>query len=375
MELLRDRTIAVRPEFRITDSNRAQVQRLCEDLDALPLAIELAASRLRTLTIDEAANRLADRFGLLASGSRVARPHQRTLRGLIDWSYELCTPAERLQWNRLSVFAGAFGLDAAEAVCAGEGIGPDEVLDLLDRLVVQSVVMPTEHEGMPRYRLLETIRQYGRERLAESGQEEQSLRRHDAFYLALAEHIADSWYGPGQHESLARLRAEHADLRAALERGSDPQATLALAAALRFHWCEGGFLGEGAAGSTGRSPPRRIPPRPGPGRCGSPPMWRCCSATTLRRTGGWRRPERWARNWTTRFCAPTSRACAARWRCSAAGWRRPFPSWGRGGRSHAGRRGHRGCLRSGSDGHCPVAPRGSTRHSDLQAGGRPRRGA
>ncbi len=245
VELLRDRTIAVRPEFRITDSNRAQVQRLCEDLDALPLAIELAASRLRTLTIDEAANRLADRFGLLASGSRVARPHQRTLRGLIDWSYELCTPAERLLWNRLSVFAGAFGLDAAEAVCAGEGIGPDEVLDLLDRLVVQSVVMPTEHEGMPRYRLLETIRQYGRERLAESGQEEQSLRRHDAFYLALAEHIADSWYGPGQHESLARLRAEHADLRAALERGSDPQATLALAAALRFHWCEGGFLGEG----------------------------------------------------------------------------------------------------------------------------------
>ncbi|MFF9040562.1 ATP-binding protein [Streptomyces sp. NPDC014892] len=245
VELLRDRAAAVRPEFQVTDHNRAQVQQLCEDLDTLPLAIELAASRLRTLTVGEAARRLADRFGLLASGSRVARPHQRTLRGLIDWSYELCTPAERLLWNRLSVFAGAFGLDAAEAVCAGDGIGREEVLDLLDRLVVQSVVLPTEHEGMPRYRLLETLRQYGRERLAESGEEQRTLRRHDTFYLALAEHIADSWYGPGQHESLARLRAEHADLRAALERGCDPQATLALAAALRFHWCEGGFLGEG----------------------------------------------------------------------------------------------------------------------------------
>ena len=245
IELLRDRTTAVRPEFRITDGNRAQVHQLCEDLDGLPLAIELAASRLRTLTIDEAVNRLEDRFGLLTSGNRVARPHQRTLRALIDWSHDLCTPAERLLWNRLSVFAGDFGLDAAEAVCAGDGIGPDEVLDLLDRLVVQSVVLPTEHEGMPRYRLLETIRQYGRERLAESGQEQRTLRRHDAFYLALAERIADSWYGPGQHESLARLRADHADLRAALERGGDPQATLALAAALRFHWCEGGFLGEG----------------------------------------------------------------------------------------------------------------------------------
>ncbi|MDX3544148.1 LuxR C-terminal-related transcriptional regulator [Streptomyces europaeiscabiei] len=244
-ELLRDRATAVRPEFRITDANRAQVLRLCEGLDGLPLAIELAASRLRMLTVDEALNRLEDRFGLLTSGSRVARPHQRTLRALIDWSHELCTPTERLLWSRLSVFAGDFGLDAAEAVCAGDGIGRDEVLDLLDQLVVQSIVVPTEHEGLPRYRLLGTIRQYGRERLPESGQEQQTLRRYDAFYLALAERIADGWYGPGQLESLARLRAEHANLRAALERGGDPQATLALAAALRFHWCEGGFLGEG----------------------------------------------------------------------------------------------------------------------------------
>ncbi|WP_405816663.1 LuxR C-terminal-related transcriptional regulator [Streptomyces sp. NBC_01390] len=243
--LLLDRTTAVRPEFRITDGNRAQVRQLCDGLDRLPLAIKLAASRLRTLTVDEALHRLEDRFRLLTSGSPVARPHQRTLRALIDWSHELCTPAERLLWHRLSVFAGGFGLDAAEAVCAGDGIDGDEVLDLLDRLVVQSVVLATEHEGRPRYRLLETIRQYGRERLAESGEEEGLLRRHRDFFLALAERLADRWFGPGQQEGLVRLRVEHANLRAALDCGGDPQAALALAAALRYHWCVGGFLGEG----------------------------------------------------------------------------------------------------------------------------------
>jgi len=243
--MLRDRTRAVRPEFEITDANRAQVLRLCAELDGLPLAIELAASRLRTLTVDEVVNRLEDRFGLLASGSRVAPPQQRTLRALIDWSHGLCTSAERLLWSRLSVFAGGFGLDAAEDVCAGDGIGRDEVLDLLDQLVLQSVVLPTESEGQPRFRLLQTIRRYGRERLAESGDEQRMLRRHHDFYLALAERIADGWYGPGRRQGLIRLHAEYADLRAALNQAPDPQATLALASALRFHWCEGGFLGEG----------------------------------------------------------------------------------------------------------------------------------
>lgn len=245
VELLRDRAVALRPDFEVTDGNRAQVRRLCDDLDGLPLAVELAAARLRTLTLDEAVNRLEDRFGLLASGSRTARPHQRTLRGLIDWSHELCTPVERLLWHRLSVFAGDFGLDAAEAVCAGDGIDRDQVLDLLDRLVVQSIVVPAEREGRPRYRLLRAISDYGRERLAASGGEARTRQRHHAFYLAFAERIADGWHGPGQLESLTRMRSEHADLRAALDLGGRPQATLALVTALRFHWCEGGFLGEG----------------------------------------------------------------------------------------------------------------------------------
>ncbi|MEV1069582.1 LuxR C-terminal-related transcriptional regulator [Streptomyces sp. NPDC050263] len=245
VELLRDRATALRPGFRITDANWDAVTRLCEGLDGLPLAIELAASRLRTLTVEQAADRLEDRFTLLTGGSRTARPHQRTLRALIDWSYELCGPAERLLWSRLSVFTGSFALDAAEEVCAGEGVPRHEVLDLLDRLVSQSVVLTTDYEGLPRYRLLETIRRYGRERLAESGEEEHLLRRHRDFYLTLASHIADHWYGPGQENALARLRAEHANLLVALDCAGDPQATLALAAALRFHWCAGGFLGEG----------------------------------------------------------------------------------------------------------------------------------
>ncbi|MER5791500.1 LuxR C-terminal-related transcriptional regulator [Streptomyces sp. NPDC001980] len=245
VELLQDRTSAVRPDFRVTDANLAQVRRLCADLDGLPLAIELAAARLRILTVDQAADRLEDRFALLTGGCRTAPPRQRTLRALVDWSWELCSRAERLLWNRLSIFAGTFALDAAEEVCAGEGIAPHEVLDLLDRLVAQSVVLTCEAEGLPRYRLLETVRRYGRERLAESGEEEALRQRHRDFFLALARRVDKGWYGPGQVENLARLRAEHGNLLAALDGDTDPQARLALAAALAFHWCVGGFLGEG----------------------------------------------------------------------------------------------------------------------------------
>ncbi|MCP2244484.1 ATP-binding protein [Lentzea aerocolonigenes] len=244
-DLLQERTAAVRPGFEITDANRAVVTRLCAELDGIPLAIELAASRLQTLTVEQVTDRLEDRFALLTSGSRVARPHQRTLRATIDWSWELCTDAERLLWNRLSVFVGTFALDAVECVCAGDGIAEQEVLDLLDRLVAQSVVVPTEVEGRPRYRLMETLWQYARERLAESGEEQRLLLRHRDFYLALAQGNDDRWFGHGQVEALARLRLEHPNLLAALDCDADHEVRLALAAALRYHWYAGGFLGEG----------------------------------------------------------------------------------------------------------------------------------
>jgi predicted ATPase/DNA-binding CsgD family transcriptional regulator len=246
-ELLRERTAAVRPGFQVTDANRSAVTRLCADLDGLPLAIELAASRLRTLTVQQVVERLGSRFTLLTAGSRTARPHQRTLRAAIDWSWELCAPAERLLWNRLSVFAGSFSLDAVEGVCASDGIDAPDVLDLLDRLVAQSIVEPTDATGLPRYRLLESIRQYGWERLVESGEDELVLGRHRAFFLTLAERLVQEWFGPDQAEILARLRAEHGNLLTALdyrdETGAD--ATLALAAALLYHWVAGGFLSEG----------------------------------------------------------------------------------------------------------------------------------
>ncbi|MGC9537377.1 ATP-binding protein [Streptomyces sp. UG1] len=276
VELLQERAAALWPDFRVTDANRAEAARLCADLDGLLLAIELAASRLRTLTVEQVVERLEDRFALLTGGCRTTLPRQRTLRGMIEWSYELCTPAEQLLWNRLSVFRGGFSLDAAEYVCAGDGIAAHEVLDLLDRLVSQSVVVTMcAGDGSARYRLLETLRTYGRARLAESGEELRQLRRHRDLFLALAERTASDWFGPGQEEALARMRAEHGNFRAALEFGTrvhpagaapvpagpakaephppehgvtdpaDAQQALRLAAALRFHWCADGFLSEG----------------------------------------------------------------------------------------------------------------------------------
>ncbi|WP_405820252.1 ATP-binding protein [Streptomyces sp. NBC_01390] len=245
VELLLDRATAVRPDFRVDEADRPGLSRLCADLDGLPLAIELAASRLRTLSVGQLTERLENRFALLTGASRTTPVHHRTMRGVIDWSHELCTPAERLLWDRLTVFAGGFSLEAAESICSGDGIDKAEVLDLLDRLVAQSVVLTCEVDGLPRYRLLSTIREYGRERLRESGEQDELRRHHRDFFLALAQRVDQSWYGPGQSEKLARMRAEHANLLAALDYDGDPRARFALAASLCWHWSTGGFLSEG----------------------------------------------------------------------------------------------------------------------------------
>ncbi|WOX15530.1 ATP-binding protein [Streptomyces sp. N50] len=144
VELLRDRVVGVGAGHRLHDVDEAQVTRLCTDLDGLPLAIELAASRLRTLSVEQVTARLEDRFALLSTDTETSLPGQRTLRATIDWSYELCTPGERLLWNRLSVFAGGLTLEAAESVCGGDGLSSYEVVDLLDQLVSQSVVLVDE---------------------------------------------------------------------------------------------------------------------------------------------------------------------------------------------------------------------------------------
>ncbi|WP_246562939.1 LuxR C-terminal-related transcriptional regulator [Streptomyces roseirectus] len=214
-ELLRVRAAESGVGHRVREAADAEVTRLCAGLDGLPLAIELAASRLDTVSVEEMTVRLADR-----SAGPTALP---ALRAAIDWSHGLCTPAERALWNRLSVFAGGFTLEAAEEVCGGDSVSRCEVVDLLDRLVSQSIVLVDDVDGTSRYRMLEALRAYGREHLNNLGERDELLRRHRAFYLTLARRTTSDWFGPGQEEALSHLRAEHANILAALERPTGPE--------------------------------------------------------------------------------------------------------------------------------------------------------
>ncbi|GDY29836.1 helix-turn-helix transcriptional regulator [Gandjariella thermophila] len=247
--LFTQRAAAMIPSFTLTPDNRADVARVCRRLDGLPLAIELAVVRLPSLSVTQLEERLDQRFRLLTSGDRAGATRHRTLRAVVDWSYELCTPAERVMWARTSVFAGAFGLDAAEEVCAGDGVTRGEVMELLASLVTKSILVCETRRERARYRLLETMRQYGRERLREGGAESAVRRRHAERYLRLAGQCEQEWFGPGQDAWLHRLQREHADLRAALEfcLGTEGLARwgLRMAAALWFHWIYSGLAGEG----------------------------------------------------------------------------------------------------------------------------------
>ncbi len=246
VELLADRGTASAPGFAVTDRNRDTVDRLCRRLDGIPLAIELAAVRLDTLSAAQILDRLDDRFHLLAAGSA-----QRTLRAVVDWSHELCTEWERLVWARLSVFAGGFDLEAAEAVCGGEGLAPHAVLDGLGGLVRKSILTADTGGVRTRYLVLETLRQYGRERLGELGKETALRERHRDHYLDVAARAAREWCGPGGAEWLALLREELPNLRAALEfcltEPGEAEAGLRLALDLsRVHaWLFTGTPGEG----------------------------------------------------------------------------------------------------------------------------------
>lgn len=243
------------------DDQEAAVE-LCRALDGLPLAIELAASRLRTLTIPDLAGRLSSRFTLLRGASRSAVARQRTLRAVVDWSHELCTPSQRTLWASLSVFTGPFDLAAAVAVA---GRSESEVVDALDELVSQSVVEADREGG--RFHLLETIREYGKERAEEAGLWPQLLRRHLEHFQRVAEDACRRWYGPGQAQTIATQRAQHAELQTALSTavGRSADAALQLFSDLRYHWGVGGFLPEGRAWATrvlalpGASAERRIP--------------------------------------------------------------------------------------------------------------------
>ncbi|MFD1546696.1 ATP-binding protein [Nonomuraea guangzhouensis] len=247
VQLFAERAAAVLPGFTITNENQDTVERICRRLDGLPLGIELAVVRLRALSVHQLLERLDDLFRLLAAGSNAAVSRHRTLRALIDWSHGLCTEHERLLWARISVFTGSLDLEAAEAVCAGDGIAGDEIIDLVTGLVEKSVLIREEHPYRVRYRLLNTIRQYGRERLVASGQEQELKRRYRDYYRQLSRAAQAQLFGPAQVELMTRLRAEHPNLRTALEYCHAEHAGLCIdmASDLLYHWISSSHLGEG----------------------------------------------------------------------------------------------------------------------------------
>ncbi|MEU7717809.1 ATP-binding protein [Streptomyces tibetensis] len=309
LRLFSDRAAAVVPGFRLTPANRASVARLCQRLDGLPLAIELAAVRMRILDVDQLLDRLDDRYRFLTTGSPAAQPRHQTLRAAVAWSHDLCTGPEQTVWARLSVLPGTFDLETAEAVCA-DGTAPestrplggvvpapegrrrlvtlrhaalpappdpltddsaaharpaampagtpapplrlrtDDVLEAVAGLVDKSVLCREPGPGGVRYRLLDTLRQYGLEQLRRGpGQEEATRRRQRDWMARRAEECERGWFGPGQPETVARLRADRDNLRAALDFSlSTPGEALAglrLAGTLWFHWHACGASREG----------------------------------------------------------------------------------------------------------------------------------
>ncbi|MFE2470806.1 ATP-binding protein [Streptomyces mirabilis] len=248
--LFAERAAAVMPDFRVTEGNQVAVAALCRHLDGLPLAIELAAVRLRALSVEQLLARQDDRYALLNRGNRTALPRHQSLRAAVDWSFELCSDAERLLWAQLSVFAGGCDLEAAQSVCAGEGLADGEVLEAAVGLVEKSILLREEGDaGRARYRLLETLRQYGRERLTDRGEERALRLRHRDHFLGQAEQLQLRWFGPGQAELLAGMRAEHANLRAALEFSlAEPEQRrtgLRMAGTLWLYWLVSGAQREG----------------------------------------------------------------------------------------------------------------------------------
>lgn len=247
VRLFVDRAVQVQPDFQVTGANAASLVSICCRLDGIPLALELAAARMRSLTLEEIDQRLDHRFQLLTGGSAASLPRQQTLRSLIDWSYDLLNPQEKALLERLSVFAGGWTLPAAEAVCAGEPLEDWEMLDLLISLSDKSLVTVNTSSETTRYRLLETVRQYAAERLQETTEEERWRRRHLEYFTELMREGEPHLSGAAQKSWLERLDLERDNLRSALEWAAEevPEAGLRLAGFtwrfwdLRAHFAEG----------------------------------------------------------------------------------------------------------------------------------------
>ena len=246
VRLFAGRGAAVLPGFAVNDGNGAAVAGVCRALDGIPLAIELAAVRMRSLSPAQILSRLDRRFQLLSGGGPADQPHHRTLEATLEWSYELLTDTEQAMWRRVSVFAGSFDLDAAEAVCGVGRVAAGQTADLVDALVTKSILLRSGHNEA-RYRLLDTIAEFGLRKLRGRGNERKLRRRHRRWYAALA--ARQEAFGPRRAEWIAALDAEHENIRAALEFSlSEPGEAAAgaqMACDLWRYWETHGHLTEG----------------------------------------------------------------------------------------------------------------------------------
>jgi predicted ATPase len=249
VQLFADRAAAAQPGFALADQNALAIARLCVRLDGIPLAIELAAARVRAMAVEQIEARLIDRFRLLTGGSRTALPRQQTLRATVDWSYDLLDAPEKALLLRLSVFAGGWSLEAAETICAGGGIEQWQVLDLLTALVDKSLAVYEPQRGGGRYRLLDTVRHYASDRAVELGEEGAYYAYHRNYFLRIAEEANEKRKGPDQGIWLDRFELDHDNMRRALAHclaNSDGcEQGLRLGAALHWFWHMRGYLTEG----------------------------------------------------------------------------------------------------------------------------------
>ena len=247
VRLFSERAAAIVPHFTLTAENAPIVAEVCRRMDGIPLAIELAAARLRILSIEQIRQRLDQRFQLLTAGSRTALPRHQTLRAAIDWSYALLAEKERVLFGRLAAFVGGCAPEAAEAICAGGAVESGDVLGLVAQLVDKSLLLPERRADEVRYRMLDTILEFGRDKLREAGEESAVRARHAAFFLSLAERAEPQLRGTGQAAWFARLETEHDNLRVALDwlLQRDGEAVLRLGCALWWFWYVHGYYREG----------------------------------------------------------------------------------------------------------------------------------
>jgi non-specific serine/threonine protein kinase len=247
IQLFAERAAAILPELALTQQNAFAMTQICQRLDGIPLAIELAAARVRIFTLEEIAARLDDRFSLLTQGSRTALPRHQTLRALIEWSHDLLSEPERILWRRLSVFIGGWTLNAAEWVCADDVLQQAQIWQLLSHLVDKSLVVVDEQNGATRYRMLETLRQYAYEKLQASSENARIRGRHLDYFLDLAENATARLLTVEQKKWLAELDVEYGNLRSALAWAIDADIPGAsrLGVALGQYWEIRGYIGEG----------------------------------------------------------------------------------------------------------------------------------